>query len=196
MLNIFLIILAFGYISNPNQPQHIYSMDIRYIYELKGKFFSNPYLSVSLIIALLSLAGIPPLIGFYSKQFVLTASLINDSYFIAILAIFSSVISAYYYLKIIKILLTESTKKEKIFSIPMTPVEKSSGLQQYPSDNSLTTIHINEKILLASTNWLISLSNCHSYLISILTFFLFIFLIKPTTVLNSTQVLSFSLFFT
>jgi len=39
--------------------------DINYISELKGQFFLNPVLSISLTICLFSMAGIPPLIGFF-----------------------------------------------------------------------------------------------------------------------------------
>jgi NADH:ubiquinone oxidoreductase subunit 2 (subunit N) len=52
------------------------------------------------------MAGIPPLIGFFSKQLVLYSALINGYYFISFLAIIVSVISCSYYLQIIKVLLT------------------------------------------------------------------------------------------
>src|SRR6202522_1635595 len=131
-LNIFLIILALTYIiyapthengsngsatqteSNSGSQQSldlIYTKtgnirDIRYISELKGLFFSNPLLSLSLGICLFSMAGIPPLIGFFSKQFVLYSALQNGYYFISLSAIIVSVMSASYYLKIIKVLHT------------------------------------------------------------------------------------------
>ena len=82
-------------------------LEIRYIYELKGLFFTNPLLSLSLCISLFSMAGLPPLIGFFSKQFVLYSALQNGYYFISLIAIIVSVISASYYLKIIKILHTD-----------------------------------------------------------------------------------------
>ena len=50
------------------------------------------------------MAGIPPLIGFFSKQFVLYAAIQKGYYFISIVAIIVSVISASYYLNVIKIL--------------------------------------------------------------------------------------------
>src|SRR6267142_2670461 len=81
--------------------------DINYISELKGQFFLNPVLSISLTIFLFSMAGIPPLIGFFSKQFVLYSAIQNGYYFMSIIAIVVSIISASYYLKIIKILFTE-----------------------------------------------------------------------------------------
>ena len=91
-------------ISNTKLGQQI---ELRYIYELKGLFFTNPLLSLSLCISLFSMAGIPPLIGFFSKQFVLYSALQNGYYFISLIAIIVSVISASYYLKIIKVLHTD-----------------------------------------------------------------------------------------
>jgi hypothetical protein len=78
--------------------------DIKFISELKGQFLSNPLISLSFSICLFSMAGIPPLIGFFSKQFVLYSAVLNGYFFISIVAILASVISASYYLKIIKVL--------------------------------------------------------------------------------------------
>jgi NADH-ubiquinone oxidoreductase chain 2 len=77
--------------------------DINYLIELKGQLYENPVLSVSLAICLFSMAGIPPLIGFFSKQFVLFSSIENGNNFLSIVAILVSVISASYYLRLIKI---------------------------------------------------------------------------------------------
>src|SRR5215471_28417 len=124
-LNTFLIIIALSYIfynSIIKQKNIIlntngnYSLinknisenaDINFISEFKGQFFYNPLLSLSLSICLFSMAGIPPLIGFFSKQFVLYSAIQSGYYFMAIIAILVSVISASYYLKIIRILHTE-----------------------------------------------------------------------------------------
>ena len=111
-LNIFLIVLAVGilihssYLINKNNTVENKGSDtdILYINELKGLFFYNPILSLSLSICLFSMAGIPPLIGFFSKQFVLYAAIQKGFYFISIVAIIVSVISASYYLNVIKIL--------------------------------------------------------------------------------------------
>ena len=48
--------------------------DIRFISELRGQFYSNPLLAISLAVCLFSMAGIPPLLGFFSKQMVLYTS--------------------------------------------------------------------------------------------------------------------------
>jgi NADH-ubiquinone oxidoreductase chain 2 len=63
---------------------------------------TDPFLAFCLAVTIFSLAGIPPMIGFFAKQQVLLASMQLDYYFITIIAIFTSVIGAAYYLRIIK----------------------------------------------------------------------------------------------
>ncbi len=75
---------------------------IQLINELRGYFYVNPLLAVSLAVTLFSFVGIPPLIGFFGKQMVLSAALDNGYIFIAIIAILTSVISAGYYLNVVK----------------------------------------------------------------------------------------------
>nr|NP_043740.1 NADH dehydrogenase, subunit 2 [Allomyces macrogynus]AAC49241.1 NADH dehydrogenase, subunit 2 [Allomyces macrogynus] len=65
---------------------------------------SNPALAFVFIIHLFSLTGIPPLIGFFGKQMILYTSLLNGYYLISTIAICTSVISAAYYLRIVKTL--------------------------------------------------------------------------------------------
>jgi len=77
--------------------------DINFISELKGVFNINPILSLSLAICLFSLGGVPPLLGFFAKQQVLYASISSEFIFLSFVAIIMSVISAYYYLKVIKV---------------------------------------------------------------------------------------------
>jgi NADH-ubiquinone oxidoreductase chain 2 len=183
-LNVFLIILALTYITYAsNQLNDLKTAtavvvkgnikDIRDISELKGLFFSNPLLSLSLGICLFSMAGIPPLIGFFSKQFVLYSALQNGYYFISLIAIIVSVISASYYLKIIKVLHTDITLETN-----HTPTSPSNV-------ESLYTV----------TKGKYTLTNTHSFLISSLTLFILLFFIKPSIILNSTQLLSLSLFY-
>jgi NADH-ubiquinone oxidoreductase chain 2 len=102
-LNTFLILLAFGYILK-SQATIKSTLDIRYISELKGQFTSNPLLSLSMALCLFSMAGVPPLLGFFAKQQVLYAATYSGYYFMSIVAILVSVISASYYLQIIKVM--------------------------------------------------------------------------------------------
>jgi NADH-ubiquinone oxidoreductase chain 2 len=69
---------------------------------LKGYFYINPILALSFAITIFSFAGIPPLLGFFAKLKVLSAALDSGYVFITLVAILASVISAVYYLGIIK----------------------------------------------------------------------------------------------
>jgi len=75
---------------------------VQLVSQIKGYFYINPYLALSLAITLFSFAGVPPLIGFFAKQMVLSAALDNGYVFMALVAILTSVISAVYYLNVIK----------------------------------------------------------------------------------------------
>ena len=77
-------------------------MPIQLISQLRGFFYLNPVLPLSLAITLFSFVGVPPLIGFFAKQMVLSAALDNGFIFMALVAILTSVISAVYYLNVIK----------------------------------------------------------------------------------------------
>ena len=72
------------------------------IIELNGLSKSNPVLSASIAIIMLSMAGIPPFIGFFGKFYVFFAAIESQLYLLAILGVLASVISAFYYLRIIK----------------------------------------------------------------------------------------------
>jgi NADH-ubiquinone oxidoreductase chain 2 len=180
-LNIFLIIIALGYIINQSvNNDKTYFKDIRYISEFKGQFYLNPLISLSLSICLFSIAGIPPLMGFFSKQFVLYSAIQSGYYFIALVAIFVSVISASYYLKIIK-----------TFFIDLAPCSgaRASSLL-LPGSSSAARA----RSRLSSTNPGL-LTNSHSFLISTLTLSILFFIFKPSLILNITQLLSLSLFY-
>jgi NADH-ubiquinone oxidoreductase chain 2 len=75
---------------------------IQLLTQLKGFFYINPMLSISLSLTFFSFIGIPPLIGFFGKQMILTAAIDKGFMFTVIIAIITSVISAVYYLILIK----------------------------------------------------------------------------------------------
>jgi len=87
--------------------------DIEFIDDLKGQFKVNPMLTVSLSICLLSMAGIPPMIGFFGKQMVLYSSMSSEFYFVSFIAILVSVVSASYYLKVVKVLFDDNAVSHK-----------------------------------------------------------------------------------
>jgi len=71
------------------------------IANFKGLFKRNPLLAVSLTIALLSLAGIPPLAGFFGKYMVFVLAILSGNILLALLGIVASLIGVYYYFRII-----------------------------------------------------------------------------------------------
>ena len=72
--------------------------------DLSGLSKNHPLLSLSLLIILFSLAGIPPLAGFFAKFYVFISVLEQSMYFLAIVGLLSTVVAAFYYLRIIKII--------------------------------------------------------------------------------------------
>src|SRR5690606_13797482 len=91
---------------------------VQLISQLKGYFYINPVLALSFAISLFSFAGIPPLIGFFGKLFVLSAALQNGLVYIALIVVITSVIGAVYYLNIIKLMFFEVNTYE--FSIDLS----------------------------------------------------------------------------
>lgn len=110
-LNAFVILITIGYtlyfysykensegeklIDQNNSP-------IQFINQIKGYFHINPYLAISLSITLFSFVGVPPLMGFFAKQMILSSALDNGYIFMTLIAIITSVIGAGYYLNLIK----------------------------------------------------------------------------------------------
>ena len=80
------------------------------INELSGLSKIKPILSLSFLILLFSLAGIPPLAGFFAKFYVFMAVIKADMYALAIIGLVTTVISAFYYLRIIKIIYFDKPK--------------------------------------------------------------------------------------
>jgi NADH-quinone oxidoreductase subunit N len=79
--------------------------------DLSGISKQHPILSISLLVILFSLAGIPPLAGFFAKFYIFIAVIENKMYTLAIIGLLSTVISAYYYLRIVKIIYFEEGNK-------------------------------------------------------------------------------------
>ena len=82
------------------------------IEDLSGISKNHPLLSLSLLIILFSLAGIPPLAGFFAKFYIFKAVIEQSMYFLAIVGLLSTVIAAYYYLRIIKIIYFDKEKEK------------------------------------------------------------------------------------
>jgi NADH-quinone oxidoreductase subunit N len=82
------------------------------IEDLSGLSKNHPLLSLSLLIILFSLAGIPPLAGFFAKFYIFKSVLEQSMYFLAIVGLLSTVVAAFYYLRIIKIIYFDKEKEK------------------------------------------------------------------------------------
>ena len=96
-----------------------YCEDIK---DLAGISKQNPLLAISFLIIMFSLAGIPPLAGFFAKFYVFMSVIESGMYTLAIVGLLSTVISAFYYLRIIKIIYFDeiSNPFDKIKNVGIT----------------------------------------------------------------------------
>jgi len=133
---------------------------IEYIDQLKGYFYLNPILAISLSITLYSFIGVPPLVGFFAKQMVLSSALDNGNMFMCLIAILTSVISAVYYLYIVKHMFFEKSK----FTLNIS-LKKILGIQMQEFNEK------NSTSIITSSSWL----TCSISILSLLIL-LFIFL--------------------
>ena len=80
------------------------------IEDLSGISKNHPLLSFAFLIILFSLAGIPPLAGFFAKFYIFIAVIEQSMYFLAITGLLATVVSAFYYLRIIKVIYFDPEK--------------------------------------------------------------------------------------
>ena len=80
--------------------------------DLSGLSKNHPLMSLSLLVILFSLAGIPPLAGFFAKFYIFKAVIEQSMYFLAIVGLLSTVVAAFYYLRIIKIMYFDKEKEK------------------------------------------------------------------------------------
>lgn len=160
-LNVFLILLAFGYLLVKPWAQKG-TGDVEYIKELRNQFSQSPALALSLLICLFSMAGVPPMMGFFAKYAVLYSAIHNGYYFLSIVGILASVVSAGYYLRVVKVL----------YGFAMGEAEESSQ----PTGDG------------------VELSSTHCYLIAVLTAAIVLFVLHPSLLLNSTQLMAMSIY--
>ena len=162
--------------------QDLNNSPIQLIDQLKGYYYINPVLSLSLAITLFSFAGIPPLIGFFGKQMILSAAIDNGYIFMSLVAILTSVISAVYYLTIIKKIFFDKndyTLNEQLESLD------ADGL--VAEENSIV-----EKVNIKMNH--IVISSSLSLSISIITLIITLFIFIPEEVLGLANILALLLF--
>jgi NADH-ubiquinone oxidoreductase chain 2 len=163
-LNTFLILIVMGnslytFVSNKkyNMKEREYS-PIQLLSQLKGFFYINPMLSISLSLTFFSFVGIPPLIGFFGKQMILTVAIDRGFIFTVIIAIITSVISAVYYLILIKNIYFEKTEY-KLNNKIIQNINKHAEVNNYIKHDNII------------------ISSCLSLIISIITLIIMFFII-------------------
>jgi NADH-ubiquinone oxidoreductase chain 2 len=189
-LNAFIILVSIGfslyYYVNENQEYKKLSdknnSPIQLISQMKGFFYINPVLSLSLAITIFSFVGIPPLIGFFAKQMVLSAALDSGYVFLTLIAILTSVISAVYYLNVIKQIFFDKPEYE------VNPELKDINMHaNLVKDNKLI------KNLTFKYNSIV-LSSSLTISISILTLIILLFIFIPQEWLSMANILALILF--
>ena len=126
-INVFFIVIAIGYslfeyTRNDDDMVEKHNSPLQFISQLKGFYHINPLLAISFAITIFSLIGVPPLMGFFGKQMVLSAALENGYIFLTLIAILTSVIGAVYYLGLIKCMIFDKNENEKILQSKYLPI--------------------------------------------------------------------------
>jgi NAD(P)H-quinone oxidoreductase subunit 2 len=93
------------------------------ISDYAGLYQKDPFLTLALSICLLSLGGIPPLAGFFGKIYIFWAGWKAGAYGLVLLALVTSVVSIYYYLRVVKMMVVKE------------PQEMSDVVKNYPVTN-------------------------------------------------------------
>jgi len=188
-LNAFILLVAIGYslyAYNDNNINHNNLIDknnspIQLISQLKGYFHINSMLALSLAITLFSFAGIPPLMGFFAKQMVFSAALQEGYIFLTLIGVLTSVISAVYYLFIVKTMFFDGYSYTyfnslKDLRIPALVLKKNKVVNK---------IHFDDKFAISSSL---------SITISILTLIILLFMFMPNELLHMSNLLTLWIF--
>jgi NADH-ubiquinone oxidoreductase chain 2 len=179
-LNAFIILIAIGfslysYVSGNKEHNELLDKSnspIQLITQLRGFFYINPLLSLSLAITIFSFVGIPPLIGFFAKQMVLSAALDNGYIFLSLIAILTSVIGGVYYLNVIKEIFFFSSKDANIKLNPLLENLEFNGKIYNKKNILIESVTYNYKNIVISSPITITIS------IITLIILLFIFMNK------------------
>jgi NADH-ubiquinone oxidoreductase chain 2 len=189
-LNAFIILISIGYslycyVNNSNEFKQLLDKNnspIQLISQLKGYFYINPVLALSLTVTIFSFVGIPPLIGFFAKQMVLSAALDSGYVFLTLIAILTSVISAVYYLNIIKQIFYDKSE------YTLNPDLLSIDLHGNITKNNVLV----EKLRFNANN--IVLSSSLTITISVLTLIILLFIFIPQEWLSMANILALIIF--
>ena len=193
-LNAFIILLSIGFslylyvyedkedkenlIDKNNSP-------VQLISQVKGYFYINPFVSISFAITIFSFIGVPPMIGFFAKQMILSAALDNGYIFMALVAILTSVIGAGYYLNLVKQIFFYKSNYQ-----PNASIKNISLIGHIlPNDNyNKNTDTLQSNVRFKPEN--ISINSAISSSISIITLLLVLFIFVPEEWFNIISILT------
>ena len=196
-LNAFIILVTIGYtlylyVYKEKESANLVDINnspVQLINQIKGYFYINPYIAISLAITLFSFVGVPPLIGFFAKQMVLSAALDNGYVFMTLIAILTSVIGAGYYLSLIKqIFFFKDNYKVNPSVNDLNLVGYVSPTSFRKDNNSLNS----EKVIFKPSD--ITINSALSSTISVLTLLLILFIYIPGEWFNIVSILTLILF--
>lgn len=191
-LNIFVILITIGFslytymyknVSDKEKTVDEDNSPIQLVNQIKGYFYVNPFITISLSITLFSFIGIPPITGFFAKQMILSSAIDNGYIFMSLVAILTSVIAAAYYLNLIKQMFFY--RNNYIINPDMINYNNMFHVWYYKSDKrtdiSFTTQNITVNSSLSTT-------------ISTITLILLIFIYIPGEWFNTVSIISLILF--
>jgi NADH-quinone oxidoreductase subunit N len=101
--------------------------------DFKGLNERSPWFALMMLILMFSMAGVPPTVGFYAKLSVLQAVIQVDMVWLAVVAVFFSIIGAFYYIRVVKLMYFDEPETEE-------PLHVSTDLQIVMSLNSLAVL--------------------------------------------------------
>ena len=202
-LNAFMILITIGfslfiYSENKTQNDKLYLPDrnnspVQLISELKGYYYINSFLALCLSITFFSFTGLPPLAGFFAKQMVLSAAIDGGYVFISLVAILTSVISAVYYLNLIKNVFFDAciyiNNKVLLEILGMAKIFNLDYVNKF-----ITVSYKINNTDIETKNVFIYLSSYFSFTISTISSFLAFFFIENKQLLSLTNILAITIF--
>ena len=119
---------------------------IKYIEDLTIIAKSNPFMGICFAITFFSIAGVPPLAGFFSKMFLFFSAISQSAYFLSIVGVLTSVVSCFYYLRIIQVTYFEQSGQW----ITLKKVNKETSILLSVSCLILVVFFIHPNLLIIS----------------------------------------------
>jgi NADH-quinone oxidoreductase subunit N len=86
-----------------------------YVSDLTNLGKTNPVLAFSVTLIMFSMVGLPPFAGFFGKMYLFLAAIQSDYYALAIIGILSSVVAAFYYVRIIKVMFFDNSARYTVY---------------------------------------------------------------------------------